>query len=108
MNITPEKDCRRFLCKETFVRIATIANAVGSQQWKWWGKATAVETHNNQPTNGSDMAAETAFTAAAAATAAAVAAAVATAAMAFTAAVQTATVATAAREIYIKKGRKRR
>ena len=75
MNITPEKDCRRFLCKETFVRIATIANAVGSQQWKWWGKATAVETeaavgaHNKQPTNGSDMAAETAFTAAAAATA---------------------------------------
>ena len=62
-----------------FVRIATIANAVGSQQWQeWWGQATAVETeaaagaHNNQPTNGSDMSAEMAFAAAFAARAAAV------------------------------------
>ena len=97
-----------------FVTIATIVNDVGGHQWQWWGQAMAVETeaaagaHNNQPTNGNNMAAETAFTAAAAATAAAVAVAVATAAMAATAAEQTAAVVMAALEIYIKKGRKRR
>ena len=39
MNITSEKDltcrrchCRRFLCEEMVVTIATIANDVGSQQ----------------------------------------------------------------------------
>ena len=67
--------------------------------------------HNNQPTSGSDMAAETAFVAAAAATAAAVAAAVATAAMAAMTsaqmAVQMVAVVTAAHEIYINKGWKR-
>ncbi len=97
------------------VAIATIANDVGSQQWQWLGQTTAVETeaaagaHNNQPTNGSNMAAETAFAVAAAAKAAAVAAAVAAAAMAAMAAMaaaqtvtaQTAAAATAAREIYI-------
>ncbi len=55
----------------------------------------AAGAHNNQPTNGSDMVAETAFTAAAVATAA-------------TAAVQTAAAVTAVRKIYIKKGQKRR
>ena len=92
MNITPEKDlthrrrhCRRFLHKETVITIATIANDVSSQQWQWCGQATEVETeaaagaHNNQLPNGSDMAAETAFTAEFVATLAAVAAAVATA-----------------------------
>ena len=82
------RHCRRFLCKETVVSIATIANDVGSQQWQWWGQAMAVETeaaagaHNSQPTNGSNMAADTAFVAAAALTSVAVAAAVATAATA--------------------------
>jgi len=103
LNITPEKDltrrrchCRRFLCKETFVTITTVVNNVGSQQWQWWGQATQVETeaaagaHNNQPTNGSNTAAEKVFAAAAATTATAMAAAVATAAMAATAAAQTA------------------
>jgi hypothetical protein len=103
LNITPEKDlmrrchhCRHLLCKETVVTIATIAHDVDSQQWQWWGRATAVETetvagaHNNQPTNDSDMATETAFVAAAAVAA------------------QTAAAATAAREIYIKEGQKRR
>ena len=75
--------CRRFLCQEMVV---TIANDVGSQQWQWWGQATAAETeaavgaHNNQTTDGSDSE-ETDFVVAAAATAAAVAAAVATAAL---------------------------
>ena len=77
----------------------------------------AVETeavagaHDNQPTNSRDMTAETAFTAAAAAMAAAVAAAVATAAMSSTVATvaaQTVAAAMAAREIYMKKGQKRR
>ena len=38
--------CHPFLCKETFVTIAIVANNVGSQQqqWQWWGQATAVET----------------------------------------------------------------
>ena len=84
MNITPEKDltrrrrhCHRFLCKKAVVTIATITNDVHSQQWQLWGQATAVETeaaagaHNNHPTNGRDMATETAFAAVAAATAAA-------------------------------------
>jgi hypothetical protein len=112
LNITPEKDltrrrhhCRCFLRKETVVEIATITNEdVGSQQWQWWGQATAVETeaavgaHNNQPTNGSNIAAEAAAAAAAAAavaaaTTAAVAAAVAMAAMAATAKAQTAAAA---------------
>ena len=91
------RHCLRFLCKETFVTIATIANNVGSQQWQWCGQATMVETeaaagaHNNQPrTNSSNTAAEKVFSAAAATTAAAMAAAVATAAMAATAAAQTA------------------
>jgi hypothetical protein len=119
LNITPEEDltrrrrhCRCFLRKETVVAITTITNDIGSQQWQWWGQARAVETdaavgaHNNQPTNGSNMAAETAFAAAEAATAAAVAAAVATAATAAMAEAQTAAVANTAREIYIKKGRK--
>jgi hypothetical protein len=88
LNITHEKDlmrrrphCHRFLCKETCVTIATIANDVGSRQWQWWGLATLAETeaaagaHNNQPTNCSYMAAEKAFAVAAAATAAAVVAA---------------------------------
>jgi hypothetical protein len=105
LNITPENDltCLRRHCRR-FLTIATVSNAVGSQQWQWWGQATAVETeaaagaHNNKPTNISDMASETAF----------VTAAVATAAMAATAAVQTAAVAMAAHEIYIKKGWKRR
>ena len=84
------RHCCRFLRKETVVRITTITNDVGSQQWQWRGQATAMEleaaagAHNNQPTNGSDVAAETAFAAAAAATAAAVAAAVATVATAAT------------------------
>jgi hypothetical protein len=130
LNITPEKDLtrrhchyHRFLRKETVVTIATIDNDFGSLQWQWWEQVTTVETeaaegaHNNQPTNGSDMAAETAFAAAAAATTAAVAAAVATAAMvatvamvatAATAMAQTVAGSTGVREIYIKKGRKRR
>jgi hypothetical protein len=121
LNITPEKDlthcrphCRHFLCKETVVvvTIATVANDVGSQQWQRWEQAMVVETeaaagaHINQPTNGSNMAAETVFAVAAAATVAAVAAAEAMAAMAATAAPQTAAAATAACEIYVKKGRK--
>ncbi len=67
-----------------------------------WGQATAAETeaaagaHNNQPTNGSDMAAETTFSAALLATVAAVAAAVVMAAMAATAEAQTAAAAMAA------------
>jgi hypothetical protein len=118
LNITPENDlmrrhchCRRFLCKETVVTIATIANDVGSQQWQWWGQAMVVETeaasgaHNNQPTNGSDMTAEMAlFAVAAVVSAAAVAAEVATAAMSATVAMQTVAAATAVREIYIKRG----
>ena len=81
--------------------IAVIANDIGSQeQWQWWGQAieAAARAHNNQPTDGSDsdkngicgggsgnggMAAMTA-----------------------TAVAQTVAAATAAREIYIKKGRK--
>ena len=55
----------------------------------------AAGAHNSQPTNGSDMVAETAFTAEAVATAA-------------TAAVQMVAVVTAVRKIYIKKGQKRR
>ncbi len=84
------RHCRHFLHKETVFTSATVANDVGSQQWQWWGQATVVETeaaagaHNNQPTNGSDMAAETAAAAGAVATAAAVAAAVVTAVMAAT------------------------
>jgi hypothetical protein len=119
------RHCCHFLCKETVVTIATVANDVGSQQWQCWGQATVVETeavvgvHNNQPTNGSDMVAEIAFAAAAAATAAAMAAAVATAAMAAMvamvamaamaamAAAQTVAAAMVSREIYINKGRKR-
>jgi hypothetical protein len=79
LNITPEKDlthrrchCRCFLCKESFVTIATIANDVSSQQWQWLGQATAVEieaaagAHNNQLTNGSNMAAEIEYVAASA------------------------------------------
>ena len=99
--------------QEMVVTVATVANDIGSQQWQWWGQATAVETeaavgaHNNQPTNGSDMVAEMAFAAVAAATAAAVAAAVVKLAMAATAVAQMAAAATAAHEIYIKKGRKR-
>ena len=40
--------------------IATITNDVGSQQWQWWGQAITAKTeaaagaHNNQPTDGSD------------------------------------------------------
>ena len=69
MNITSEKDltrrrchCRRFLCKEAVVTIATITNDVHRQQWQLWGQAKAVETeaaekaHNNHPTNGRDIA----------------------------------------------------
>ena len=67
----------------------------------------AVGAHNNQPTNGSNMAAETAFAAAEAATAAAVAAAVATAATAAMVEAQTAVVAKTAREIYIQEGWKK-
>jgi hypothetical protein len=68
LNITPDNDlraavtnchCCRFLCKETVVTIATVANDVGSQQWQWGGQAKVVKTeaaagaHNIQPTNGS-------------------------------------------------------
>ena len=48
---------------------------LGSQQWQWWGLAMAAETeavvgaHKNLPTNGSSMAAATAFVVAAAVTA---------------------------------------
>ncbi len=68
----------------------------------------AVGAHNNQPRNGGNMVAATAFAAAAAAMVTAVATAVVTAAMAATAAAQTAAAATAAREIYIEKSRKQR
>ena len=63
----------------------------------------AAGAHNNQPTNGRNMATETAFTAAAMAAVAALAAAV-----AMVATVATAAAATAAREIYIKNRRKQR
>jgi len=119
LNITPEKDltccrchCRHFLRKEAVVTIATVTNDFGSQLWQWWGQATVVETeaaavaHNNQPTKGSDMSAEMAFTLAAAATATAVAAAVATVAMVATVAAQMAAAETGLCEIYIKNGQK--
>ena len=44
----------------TVATIAAVANNVGSQQWQWWGQATAAEieaavgAHNNQLTDGSD------------------------------------------------------
>jgi len=78
-----------------------------AQLWLWGGggRQAVARAHNNQPTNGSDMAVEMAFAAVAAATAAAVAAAVATAAMVATvatAAGHTAAAATAAREIFLR------
>ena len=69
----------------------------------------AAGAHNNQPANGSDMTAETAFAGEFAATVTAVAVEVAMAAIAATAATaeaQTAAAVTAARETYINKGRK--
>ena len=86
---------------------ATLTNEDGSQQWQWWGQATVVETetaagaHNNQPTNGSNMAAETASAALAVAMAAAVAVAGVTMAMVVMSTAQT---VAAVCEIYIKKG----
>jgi hypothetical protein len=44
----------------TVATIAAFANDIGSQQWQWWGQATAAEieavagAHNIQPTDGSD------------------------------------------------------
>jgi hypothetical protein len=70
LNITPEKDltcrrhhCRCFLCKETGVTIATVANDVDSQQWQWWWQATAANTEAVAGAHSSGMAAEMAFAA---------------------------------------------
>jgi len=98
----------------TVATIATVANDIGSQKWQWWGQAMAPETeavaggHNNQPTDGSDSNRNCVFGGGSGDGGSRGSSSGNGGNCAATAGLQTVAAATAAREIYIKKGWKRR